>query len=324
MVSLYTQLFSALVMISHAIYVFGIKGVRWSRVVLAYAVATLVSLLLFTPWLRYLVLNMDTAIETTNHLRSPPDFLRLLRVWGVNLSHLFFSWPQDAPSVFIFLSVPVAMLTGYAVWFLCQHMPRRIWLFVLLLALINTLALALPDVILGGLRSTRDRYFLPTYISLLLAVSYTLAAYIPSKLTTLRSQLQLVGCVTLFALSVGSCALNTQAATWWGLSQVDLDLAQILNQQKHPLVVSELPYGVIAPLSYQLHSNVFFALIKEPEHFKIPDTFCDVFLYNPSEQLQLTVLERNQTLDQIYQKPREDGALYSLYRVRTACDSQES
>ena len=321
-VSLYTQLFSTLVIISHAIYVFAIKGIRRHPVVLSYVVASLVSLLLFTPWLRYLMLNMDKAIETTNHLRSSPDFLRLLEAWGLNISHLFISWSQEAPPAFIYLSVPVALLTGYAVCFLCQHVPRRIWLFVLLLALINTLALVLPDVFIGGLRSTRARYFFPTYISLLLAISYALATYLPSKLIKLRDGLRLAGCVTLFALCVGSSAFNAQAATWWGLSQVDIDIAQILNQQQHPLVISELPYGVIAPLSYQLHSNVYFALIKNPENLAIPDIFCDVFLYNPSEQLKLKLLEHQQKLDLIYQKPRTDAALYSLYRVRTVCDSQ--
>ncbi|MEG4573035.1 hypothetical protein QUA56_10115 [Microcoleus sp. N3A4] len=54
----------------------------------------------------------------------------------------------------------------------------QVWLFVLAVMAVTALAVVLPDVILGGIRSTKTRYLFPTYWGMQIAVAYLLATKI--------------------------------------------------------------------------------------------------------------------------------------------------
>lgn len=69
-------------------------------------------------------------------------------------------------------------IVGYAVYFLCSETSKQVWLFVLTLMAVTAVAVMLPDVILGGIRSTKPRYLFPTYLGMQIAVAYLLATKI--------------------------------------------------------------------------------------------------------------------------------------------------
>ncbi|MEG3987263.1 hypothetical protein QUA13_08875 [Microcoleus sp. S28C3] len=70
-------------------------------------------------------------------------------------------------------------IVGYAVYFLCSdETNKQVWLFVVMVRAVTALAVVLPDVILGGTRSTKARYLFPTYLGMQIAVAYLLATKI--------------------------------------------------------------------------------------------------------------------------------------------------
>lgn len=69
-------------------------------------------------------------------------------------------------------------IAGYAVYFLCSETKKQVWLFVVTVMAVTALAVVLPDVILGGIRSTKARYLFPTYLGMQIAVADLLATKI--------------------------------------------------------------------------------------------------------------------------------------------------
>ena len=75
-------------------------------------------------------------------------------------------------------SLILVAIVGYAVYFLCSETNKQVWLFVVMVMAVTALAVVLPDVILGGIRSTKARYLFPTYLGMQIGVAYLLATKI--------------------------------------------------------------------------------------------------------------------------------------------------
>jgi hypothetical protein len=248
-------------------------------------------------------------IAVSGYLDQPLPLARLVDAWTLNLSRLLFAGPGSFDVTGPWIGAPVVLLGLLALYHLCRRAPPRPRLFVLLLVVIPVLPFVLADLILGGQRSTQERYLFASFLGLELAVAYLLARAVRTRLGQLL-------CAGLLVVGAGSSLASVQADTWWGLSQVDLDLVDLLDVPPRPLVVTDLPFGVIAPLSYRLQSDVHFVLTKLPATLTLPPGYDRIYLYQPSNQLRQRIGELP-GLDQqlIYQRPREDGTVYSLYQV---------
>jgi len=272
--SFYSFLFSAFVAIGHGIYVFFAESCRINRIVFAYFLASIVALILFTPWLLVIVNNFwllqDKTAWTT--MKVPASFL--WKIWGLHLSCIFIDLGLDISHPFTYIVPPLLLIfVGYAVYFLCRHTTKRVWLFILTLIIVTPLSLMLPDLIWGGQRSVSSRYFLPSYLGIQVAVAYLLANKISSETfpylkldhqalkrfflklkSAIKYQLKtkkidLISAkqnfwqgtmAVIIIAGVVSCSISSQANTWWnkGVSYQNPQVAIIINQASQPLVIS--------------------------------------------------------------------------------------
>jgi uncharacterized membrane protein len=200
---------------------------------------------------------------------------------------------DDSLTYFILATV---ILVGYAIYFLCRHTLREVWLFILTLIGVTALALMLPDVIIGGTRSINARYLIPCYLGIQLAVAYLLANKVFATFVKFQQRKfwQLV-MVILISGSVLSCVLISQAETWWSKysDYYDAQIAHIVNEVERPLVIIDNPWRVL-PLSYSLDSNVRLQVTPDPDSVPtISEGFSDIFIYNSyrgrSEQFRETI-----------------------------------
>ncbi len=319
---LYTFLFSGFVTIAHGIYVFAIERFRLTKTVIAYLLASLVGFIAFTPWL-VVVLSQSAQINKTTGWTGEVKISRLLliKTWIVNLSYFFLdfdyggirgfegSWLKllvRCSSLFILIFV------GYSIYFLCRKSPKQVWLFVITLIAMTALPLAIPDFISGGIRSQVPRYLIPCYLGIQLAVSYLLATQIFSTSITIgRQKLWQVIMVTLISAGVLSCTSISQAETWWykDLNLYTPQVVRIINQTPQPLVItscqSTWPLGDEMALSHRLDPKVRLLLVKESNVPQIPNTFSDVFIYNPFFNPPLPILRSKLEKEQKY-KIEED------------------
>ncbi|HAX80095.1 MAG TPA: dolichyl-phosphate-mannose-protein mannosyltransferase, partial [Cyanobacteria bacterium UBA11372] len=294
-IGLYSHLFFGLVAIGHGIYVLAIEGFRFSKKVLAYLLASLTGLLIFSPWLLIIAANLSQILQSTATTNSTVRNLPLR--WLLNLSRLFFDLNHGLSLINPILYL-TAILSIWGVYFVCRNTPKQTWLFILTLIGVAGLALILPDLILGGRRSSVTRYAIPCFLGIQVAVAYLLAVKIHVK----RWSYVLVA---LVASGVISCIASSFFPVWWHNSHTNskynLEVARIVNQAERPLLVTDEIPGRVLAFSHLLKPDVNLQLVVEPNIPKIADNFGNVFLYRPSERWRQGI-EQDQSfkIDPVY------------------------
>jgi uncharacterized membrane protein len=248
--SIYTHTLSLFVAVAHGIYVVATYGVRRSKVLVAYLVATLLSLLAFSPWLFFMITNSDQVVGTMTWSTEAIPLSSLMTHWVINLSRIFidfnpsyrlndfssFNNPLSISSISILL-----VLVGYSIYFLCRNTSRKIWGFILTLIGIPALVLVLPDILFGGIRSFNNRYLVAFYLGIHLAVAYLLATKM--VLSTKIWQQKFWQIISLVVLGCGiiSGIIISPAEAWWNkyYSSESFPIAKIVNQADRPLLLIE-------------------------------------------------------------------------------------
>lgn len=299
---LYSFLFSVFVSIGHGIYVFTTERFRLSKTVTAYLLASFAGLIIFLPWLLVTIINLHQVQDATDWTQESLAMLPLVKTWLRNLNPVFLDLSRGNQ---YFLPL-ILVLVGYSIYFLCRTTPKQTWLFILTLIGPTALALILPDLILGGQRATVARYLIPCYLGIQLAIAYLFATKISnSYLNIWRQKLWQIITIALISGGILSCTLSSQAEIWWNKSHSknvhNPQVARIINQANHPLVISDSSPSSALSLSYLLDPKVRFQLVLEPNIPKICDGFSDVFLFNASNALQYRLQkELNYKIEPIY------------------------
>ena len=292
-VSLYSFLFSGLVIISHGIYVFAIERFRITRTVIAYLLASCIGLLTLAPWAYTVIANLSQAKTTTNWAAAKVSLFTLLTMWAGNLSRIFFDvgLGYTAPFTKLLPLIPLILflllLIGYAIYFAIRKTPKPVWLFILILGGVTFLALVIPDLILGGRRSGVARYPIPCYLAIQLAVSHLIATHINHHR---RQKLWRIVLIALLTCGILSCTISSQAQVWWNKApertKYNPQIAQVVNRAAKPLIISDAKLDIVQSLGYLLEPKVQLQLVTEPNIPKIADNFSDIFLYRPSRTLR--------------------------------------
>ncbi len=315
--SLYCHIFSGFVFLGHGIYILVIERFRLTRTTTGYLIASFMGAFCFIPWLWVIWRNYNAVKLTTDWIKQPLPFLTLVRHWSVNLSQIMIAGHFRYDPWLAYLVVPILVLVILAIHVIRRHTVQRVWLFVLILIGVPALALALPDLLWAGQRSANSRYLLPSFLGIHLAIAYLLSTQITSNFTPiLQRRLWQVITVLILTSSVLTCAITSQASTWWGWSEFDVEVSKIANQFSQPLIISELPFGMIMPLSYRLHPNTQLMLLANPDALKIPSHSRDVLIYNPSDRLQSKLKQQGFQSELAYQF-RDGSFTVSLYHLKS-------
>ncbi|MFN6474177.1 MAG: glycosyltransferase family 39 protein [Nostoc sp. SerVER01] len=313
---LYTFLFSGLLAIAHGIYLSAIERFRFTKTVKAYLIATSVGFFAFVPWILIVINSLSEIERTTTSAQTRQSLSVLVSGWIGNISYLFADFWRYEP-FFPDLNLPVLrwgrfliplilILVVYSFLFLYRQTEKQVWLFVFVLSGVFTLVLILPDLIIGGKVSLRPRYVTPCYVNIHLAVAYLLATQIISSKLIARKFWQLV-MVVVISSGVISCAVSSQAETWWNKSShANPQIARIINKANKPLLISSnysLNIGDLMSLIHLLDNKVQMQLVTEPSIPNIPDSFSELFVYNPSQRFR-SELEKKYKLVDVFKYSR--------------------
>ncbi len=321
-VGLYCHLLSGLVILGHGFYVAAIPcgtaqpnaRFRLAHPLKAYFLSTLTGCLMFTPWLWIIYCNRGSLL-TTSWLKQPLPFFSLLRIWSFNLFHAFFTGGANSDQFWVPLVLPIILLIGTSIYVLCQQTPQRVWLFVLVLLGAIALPFLLLDIVEGGRRTVNDRYLLPSYLGIYLAIAYLLATQVLSagkRAKPIKTWQTMAG--VLISGSILSCAINAQACTWWGWSEFDVAVSRIINQAANPLVITDASLGVMMPLAHRLHPGAQFLLLNPSNSVQVSDRDQAMFVYNPSDRLH-TQLKKQGIVPKLIYQFREHSLVVSLHQV---------
>lgn len=289
----YTYPFSVLLTIGHTIYVITVERFRLSKTFVAYLLTSIFGIIAFVPWLLVIITNLTAIHNGTAWLEGKVSRLFLSKMWGVNLSRIFWDVPvnYDAPferqlgydNFWTYLLLILVILIGYSLYFLCRTTPKQVWLFLVLLIGVTSLALMLPDLISGGQRSSVNRYLIPSYLGIQIAISYLFATKINAiSFNTWQYRLWQFAMIILISSGIFSNWFISQAETWWDRSTnyYDAQVAHIINQAERPLFVTDTSPMFVFSLMHRLEPKVKFKLNYQVSNIsEISDSFSDIFLY---------------------------------------------
>lgn len=235
-------------------------------------------------------------------------------MWGFNYSSLFvdlnhsvrFIEQYDVPLFLDYIfraGVLVVLSSGLA--FLARRVSHRPRIFLLALIVIPFLTLAVPDLLMGGMRSGGGhRYLIPSYLGVTIAVAALLGEGVSSPSSRERRCRWLLG--VLLCSGIVSLVVHASADTWWTkpVSYYAPRVARIVNQSPHPLLISDVSVNMLS-MSYLLEPSVRVLPVRNPDLLHIPAGFRDIFVFAPSQTLFARIrAERGFTLIELDRRGR--------------------
>ncbi len=304
---LYSHLIGALVLFTQGIYTLVTQRRAWRRQALSVG-AALVSLL---PWVALYFANASHIGAWTGRDIGVGT---LAQRWLLNLSSLWFDFQARFPEMQLFdvergqdfavLGQPIVWLSfgflGLAIaslYLCCRNLPRSASSFLLLLVVLPSGLLLIPDLLSGGQRTGIARYLLPSYLSITIAVAYGLSWLLSQRQKWLGIGLNNWGrslLALLLVLSIFSNSVSAQSATWWNKYSCfyDAAVAEQINGVEDAIVISSPRRASrLLALSYQLDPETPLWFVGEtglePENsqLKLPEQFQTLFLFRPSNAL---------------------------------------
>ena len=329
--SLYTFLFSIWIATAHGIYVFAIAKFRFNRTIAAYLLATLLAVVTFFPWLWVTVQNLSQIQAVTNWTTDNRSLGSLILSWANMLGRLFYD--RGISVVDRAVQVGIILLIGVAFYHLCRHTTKSVWLLIVSLSVVPILVLILPDLILGGARSTSPRYIIPALCGVQLAVAHLLT----TKLCNIRWRWIMA---MVFTAGILSCWTIAQAETWWikPHNQENSAVAQMINSIAHPLVISDAETADLLSLSYLLDADtdllirprcytcsIEYSEEINPAILEIPATYSNVFLFHPrAPKAWKRSLKQMQTCHFEVALPDQTDALWRLSRENCISNNEQA
>jgi uncharacterized membrane protein len=285
--SFYTFLFTGLMAIAHGLYLFSLATFRLSHTVVAYLVATLLAVVAFLPWLWTVATQVAQIRTVTGWTETTRSWTSLASSWASMLGRLFYD--RSDTVVDRLIQSGIIVLIGVAFCHLIRQTPKPIWLLVVMITGVPILALIIPDLLLGGARSTAPRYLIPALLGIELAMAHFLASILCNRRWRWIT-------VAILAGGLVSCLTIHQASTWWikPHNSDNVAIAQLVNQAVSPLLISDAETADLLSLSYVLPANTPLFIrprcytcnqptTKEINPFilNIPEKYTDIFLFHP-------------------------------------------
>ncbi len=293
-ISLYTFLWSAFIAVAHGIYVLITAKFQFTGTVRTYLLASLVAFLAFMPWITVVIGDFFQFLISADKTTAQSSFISVFPFLMMQLSRIFFDVNLSSDNSLNYLiTLIVLTLVGYSIYFICRTTNYKVWSFIITLIIVPALPLILPDLIVGGIRSSIEPYLIPSYLGIQVAVAYLLATQLYNGSVARRSIWHIIMALVIICGLI-SYKASSQAETWWNkrMNYGNTQVAQIINQSNRPLLISDAlgnNYGNVFSLSYLLEPKVRFLLVNNQKALKIPDGYTDVFLFNPSENWRETI-----------------------------------
>lgn len=292
----YSFLFTAFVAISQGIYVILTEKFRSTRRFIYYCLASILSIIAFLPWVGVVVAGLSTIqgstswmTDTPATLTNPSSFITLINkfIYGLNLVFV------DPSINYRLKKIIILSLVMAGCYCLYKNHRKPAFLYLITLIIFPLLALIIPDLLLGGNRSTVYRYLIPVYLGIEITIASLLTDWVyHPQLKTWQHNLGRFIMVTILSMGIWSCMINSQNQVPWNKDRAqnkyDPQIAEIINDSPSALVISDSGLGDILALSYLLNSQVKYQLITPAQinQLKNLHSFTSVFLVYPSAELQ--------------------------------------
>jgi uncharacterized membrane protein len=318
--SLYTFLFSILVLGGHALFVAIENKFRVTATTRAFAVALSAAIVSFIPW----PYRGQHSGAGNDHYSLGQYAIKWVRSIGIlfadfNLRKETSQWILVPYS---FLLLVLLTTCGYSIYFLCRRATATQATYVLILMGSVCLPLTILDVAQGSSVSLVTRYIFPSLIGLQVAVAYMLAMKTGASCAARSRRAWQCSLALFLALGLASSVTMVQAGEWWNKDPENYVQAasRIINSAKAPvLVVSDAWFVPMLSLEHKLRPDVVYQLTAEPHPLDIQNSYGTIFAVKPSLHLRAQ-LGKNFTFELI----DRSSDLWRLTPARSAPEVRDS
>ncbi|MEM1370173.1 MAG: glycosyltransferase family 39 protein [Cyanobacteria bacterium P01_H01_bin.15] len=313
--SLYCHFLAGLMLIAQGLFVVLLEHFRPTRRFFYFIGAAVGAVLLFLPWVMVALLNPEKVAETTSHLEDSLSWLNMVQLWIVGLTKTLFAAHFRFTFQLVLIGIPLSLCVFYSLYHLWRYGPRPTKL--LLFCWLGTFFLPFLalDLIVGGQRTVQDRYFLPCYAVIYIVLAYGIVTAQQSPRSLQHKLGQSIGAIAL-TLGIVSSVIAIPAPTWWGLSEFDVEIAQIINAAPNPVLVTDGYFFWILRLAQDLNPQTQLAFRPESTPLETTPAQQQIFYYNPSPKLQQTLVSQGQQPEPVYEfRDDSTGFTVTLYRV---------
>lgn len=314
LVAVYTSLSTLSLILVQVLYVACVTRLQGTRALYGFIVSLSTVGLLFLPWALNLLRNFD-AFSASMAWSSVIVIPRtaVLRILSLNVTrNVFDFWPDVVQDQWLPIMASVACTTAVvcaAVWVL-RYARRETRLYLVLLLVLPTSLLLVPDLLFGGIRSSNARYLMPVWLGVIAVLAIALdqalirvsVASVSARMHSRNGVLRVLVWLTVLCIVVLALATNIrharQQAPWTKSLSISLpEVAQIMNQSASPLLVGNQERhhpGNLFALANILRPEAKLQLVpiaQEPT-WTLPAHQGAVYLYSPTDQFR-HALEKN-------------------------------
>lgn len=301
---LYTFLFTALVIFSHAIYIFTTERFRFGTRVYAYIIASFTGILAFLPWIIILVSSKEKLKNYASLPATFSDFFikGLLKNFG--LQFLDFGIKKESSFILVISVFFILFLISciYVIYFIIsdKQIKAKPRVFILSLFFVPLITVLVTDIVNGSQRFLVPRYLIPSFLGLQMVIAYFFSDRL--KHHSQKNRIWQIIIAVVFSVAILSDLTFVTAKKWPTKepSNINFDVAEIINRSTNPLVLSDAFFIKVFSLSYALSPDVKYQLTVEPEDEswqefpEIKNTNHDIFIYDPSDKLMQTFKKRGE------------------------------
>lgn len=316
LVAVYTSLSTLSLILVQVLYVACVTRLRWSRALYGFIVSLSTVGLLFLPWALNLLRNFD-AFSASMAWSSVIVIPRtaVLRILSLNVTrNVFDFWPDVVQDQWLPITASVTCniaVVCAAVWVL-RDSRRETRLYLVLLLMLPTSLLLVPDLLFGGIRSSNARYLMPVWLGVIAVLAIALdqallrvsVASVSERMLSRNGLLKVLVWLSALCMVVLAMVTNIrhawQQAPWTKSLSISLpEVAQIVNQSASPLLVGNQERhhpGNLFALANILKPDVKLQLvpIAQESTWTLPAHQGAVYLYSPTDQFRHALEKNNQ------------------------------
>jgi uncharacterized membrane protein len=323
LVAVYTSLSTLSLILVQILYVAIVTRLQWSRTLYGFILSLSAVGLLCLPWTLNLLRNFE-AFSASMAWSSVIVIPRtaVLRILSLNVTrNVFDFWPEVVQDQWLPIAASVAcvaVIVAACVW-VFRHTRRETRLYLLLLLVLPTSMLLLPDLLFGGIRSSNARYLMPVWLAVVAVLAIALDRALTLAARALEGErgsrgqgvfssrqgvvgiLLCLAVLCLVALPMATNILHAQQQAPWTKSlSISLpEVAKIINQSANPLMIGNQERhhpGNLFALANLLKPETKMQLlpIALESSWRLPDHKGDVYLYSPTDQFRRALEKNNQ------------------------------
>ena len=316
LVAVYTSLSTLSLILVQVLYVACVTRLQWTRALYGFIVSLSTVGLLFLPWALNLLRNFE-AFSASMAWSSVIVIPRtaVLRILSLNVTrNVFDFWPDVVQDQWLPITASIACTTAVvcaAVWVL-RYARRETRLYLVLLLVLPTSLLLVPDLLFGGIRSSNARYLMPVWLGVIAVLAIALdqalirvsVASVSERVRSRNGVLKVLVWLSVLCIVVLAMATNIrharQQAPWTKSLSISLpEVAQIMNQSARPLLVGNQERhhpGNLFALANILKPEAKLQLVSitQESTWTLPAHQGAVYLYSPTDQFRHALEKNNQ------------------------------